>query len=167
MQTQRVWMLSLKKGPLTHGLQSLTKVRDMEEKVCFNRGLKGCILYSSESVMGRLTIDQELNTKEIICYKYNPSIMLAGTMPWVQIHKYQGSKYQSRTTRYRSKHAEYKKKCSQARLWSWRDLQQNLGSMSDMNMFKKIIQSTKKSVWAHWRRITANAHYQERTPLTT
>ena len=61
--------MSLKKGPQTHGLQSLTNVRDLEAKVCFSREPIGCILYSSESLMGRQTIDHEVNTKEIMYYK--------------------------------------------------------------------------------------------------
>ena len=51
---------------------------------------------------------------------------------------------QHNVNRYKSKHAEYKKKCEKARLWSWRDLQKDIGSISDMNMFRKIIQSTTK-----------------------
>lgn len=48
------------------------------------------------------------------------------------------------TNVYKSKHVEYKKKCNKARLWSWRDLQQNMGNISDMNMFRKIVQSSSK-----------------------
>ena len=51
---------------------------------------------------------------------------------------------QSKVDRYKAKHAEYKKKCTKAKIWSWRDLQQNMGSISDMNMFPKIVQSTTK-----------------------
>ena len=46
------------------------------------------------------------------------------------------------TERYKTKHAEYKKNCNKARLWSWRDLQNNISSISDMNKFRKIVQTT-------------------------
>ena len=46
--------------------------------------------------------------------------------------------------RYKAKHTEYKKTCNKARLWSWRDLQQDMENLSDMNMFRKIIQGTTK-----------------------
>lgn len=43
--------------------------------------------------------------------------------------------------RYKAKHSENKRKCNKARLWSWRDLQENIDCLSDMNKFRKIIQS--------------------------
>ena len=51
---------------------------------------------------------------------------------------------EANTNRYKRKHAKYKKKCNKARLWSWRDLQSNMGGISDMNMFRKIIQGLPK-----------------------
>ena len=51
---------------------------------------------------------------------------------------------QPNVNRYKNKHANYKKKCNKVRLWSWRGLQQDIGSISEMNMFRKIIQSTGK-----------------------
>ena len=51
---------------------------------------------------------------------------------------------QANTDRYKDKHRMYKRNCNTARLWSWRELQQNMGSISDMNMFRKIIQSSSK-----------------------
>ena len=50
----------------------------------------------------------------------------------------------SNVNMYKTKHAEYKRKCNKARLWSWRELQQDIGNISEMNMFRKIIQSTNR-----------------------
>ena len=50
------------------------------------------------------------------------------------------------TNIYKSRHGEYKKKCNKARLWSWRDLQQDIGSTSDMNMLRKIVHCSSKVI---------------------
>ena len=66
---------------------------------------------------------------------------------------------QHNVNRYKNKHAEYKKKCNKARLWSWRGLQQDIGNISEMNMFRKIIQSTTKVSLGTLK--TSNGDYTE------
>ena len=55
----------------------------------------------------------------------------------------------SNIRQYNQEHQKYKRDCERARLRSWRDLQSNIESVSEMNVFRKIIEgSTKVSLGA-------------------
>ena len=51
--------------------------------------------------------------------------------------------------RYRVKHAEYKKHCDIAKRISWADYKEKINSVEAANTFRKIIETSQDTHWAH------------------